>query len=494
MFLKQLIFIQIVLLSFWTISQETNVILPNLIDSVNLKVLNFSNGDPLKNIIFENQQPDFKSIWNSKIKKSQVLITKSGEYIYNSIALRDERNICPNNKKVITIELLKDKDLDKINISKNFFLEFFPSCTESADYALAQDSILLTGDQPYLKEEWSQDLQKINSTEHLRFFDFEEKDTLELPSYSGGPTRCMYNSYNDYFKSHQLSSKVLLSPNYNKFKSQLADYLAFNVKLNSNSTIQIYWQFENEKIEVNVFANELSYNEKNNISLLLRNNIPFPLYNGLYLNTKDTLKINVSENKNSIEKGRFSDIYDKYASSEFKNYIRFSQLEQNIFKCLNIKSKAKFISSKNNFTFDNEMINAKTSLFKVRCPGPINSIYALIPGLGIRQFKGLNINLEKRSKFLLRTSLTFATISIASKLISDHFYRLYLNNLSDSFSKNNYNSANSANKIYLSSAAVFASLFIVDFTWTFSLGLKSKKLQNETNREIKNLHNKDVWL
>jgi hypothetical protein len=493
MFLKRILLLHFFIVCFFSLAQETNIILPNLIDSVNLKSVNFSNGDPLY-IINQKENTDYEMLWQKNINKPEVLITQSGEFIYNYKSVIDKRNLCSNTKKIITIESLKNNLLVEINIPKNEYLNFSPSCTEAASYGIARDNFLLTGDLPFYFREWSHELQKMDSSLNIRLFDFKDKDTIPVPLYSGGPTRCAYASYNDYFKSHQLSSKVLLSPNYNKFKSQLTDYLAFNVKLNSNSTIQIYWQFENEKIEVNVFANDLSYNEKNNISLLLRNNIPFPLYDGLYLNTKDTLKIKVSDNKNSIEKGRFSDIYDKYASSEFKNYIRFSQLEQNVFKCLNIKSKAKFISSKNNFTFDNEMINAKTSLYKVRCPGPINSIYALIPGLGIRQFKGLNINLEKRSKFLLRTSLTFATISIASKLISDHFYRQYLNNLSDSFSKNNYNTANSANKIYLSSAAVFASLFIVDFTWTFSLGLKSKKLQHETNREIKNLHIKDVWL
>lgn len=493
MFLKRILLLQFYIVCFFSFAQETNIILPNLIDSVNLKTLIFSNGDPLY-IINQNENTEYEMLWQKNINKPEVLITRSGEYIYNYKSVIDKRNLCSNTKKIITIESLKNNLLVEINIPKNEYLNFSPSCTEAASYGIARDNFLLTGDLPFYFREWSHELQKMDSSLNIRLFDFKDKDTIPVPLYSGGPTRCAYASYNDYFKSHQLSSKVLLSPNYNKFKSQLTDYLAFNVKLNSNSTIRIYWQFENEKIDVNVFANELSYNEKNKINFLLRNNIPFPIYEGSYLNTKDTLNIKVTKNKNPIVKGRFSEIYDKYASSEFRNYIRFSQLEQNIFKCLNVKSKAKFISSKNNFTFDNEMINTKTSLYKVKCRGPVNSIYALIPGLGIRQFKGLNINLEKRSKLLLKTSITFATISIASKLISDHFYRLYLNNLSDPFSKNTYNTANSANKIYISSAAVFASLFIVDFSWTFSLGLKSKKLQHDTNREIENLHNKGVWL
>jgi hypothetical protein len=491
MFLKRILLLQFYIVCFFSFAQETNIILPNLIDSVNLKTLIFSNGDPLY-VINQNENTEYEMLWQKNINKPEVLITRSGEYIYNNKALIDNRNLCHINKEIISSTfLLKTQEI--LKMKANEYLLHSPACDQPAFYSKPRERMLMLGDLPsYLLE--GGDNGKMDSSLHIKSYNFDLNEVMDVPLYSGGPTRCIYTSYNDYFKSQQLSSKVLLSPSYNKFKSQLSDYLAFNVKLNPNSTIRIYWQFENEKIDVNVFANELSYNEKNKISLLLRNNIPFPIYEGSYLNTKDTLNIKVTKNKNPIVKGRFSEIYDKYASSEFRNYIRFSQLEQNIFKCLNVKSKAKFISSKNNFTFDNEMINTKTSLYKVKCRGPVNSIYALIPGLGIRQFKGLNINLEKRSKLLLKTSITFATISIASKLISDHFYRLYLNNLSDPFSKNTYNTANSANKIYISSAAVFASLFIIDFTWTFSLGLKSKKLQHETNREIKNLHNKGIWV
>jgi hypothetical protein len=85
-------------------------------------------------------------------------------------------------------------------------------------------------------------------------------------------------------------------------------------------------------------------------------------------------------------------------------------------------------------------------------------------------------------------------LSIVSKLISDHYYRLFLDNTSGAFAKINYTTANTSNKIYLASAGVFTTLLFVDFTWTFTLGLKSKKLQHQTNKALKKLHKNDIWL
>lgn len=494
MFLKQTFLFCFIINFSFAFAQETNIILPSLIDSVNLKVLNFSNGDLLNNVIYENEHPDFKVVWNKNITKPEVLITKSGEYIYNYKSLIDKRNLCPNNKKVITIELLKDNEINKIKNSKNFFLEFFPSCTESAYYEIAQDYLLLTGDRPFLKNEWSEDLQKLSSTEHIRYLNFNKIEILELPSYSGGPTRCVYETYTDYFKSNQLSSKVLLKPYYNKFKNQLSHYLAFHSDQFTDSSFQIFWKFENQKPVVYVKSNSLSGTVNYKIQSILEHNIPPPVYEGSYLNTKDTILVRIFKNNVRSTKGRFNEIYDSLASFEFKNHIRSSLLEQNLIKCMSVKSKVKFLHSENTFYFDNELRALESTLYKVKCPGPLKSIYAIIPGLGIRQFKGLNVNLEKKSKKILRASLTFATISIVSKLISDHYYRLFLDNSSGAFSKINYTTANTSNKIYLASAGIFTSLLFVDFTWTFALGLKSKKLQHQTNKGLRKLHKNDIWL
>lgn len=494
MFLKQTFLLCFIVYFSFAFGQETNIVLPNLIDSVNLKVINFSNGELLNKVIYQNEYPKYDSIWNRHIRKPEVLITKSGEYIYNYKALIDNRNLCPNNKKVITIKLLENNEINKIKISKNEYLLSSPSCSESANYDMPKDYFLLTGDRPFLFEDWSYDLNKINSTENIQYIDFKNKVIKNESSYSGGPTRCIYETYTEYFNNNQLSSKVLLKPYYNNFKNQLSNYLAFHSKQFKDSTIQLFWKFENQKSVIYVKSNSLSGNENYKIQSILERNIPLPVYEGSYLKTKDTLFIRIHKNDNRFTKGRFDKIYDTIASLEFKNHIRSSLLEQNIKKCMSIKAKAKFLHSNNTFYFDNELRAVESTLYKVKCPGPLKSIYAIIPGLGIRQFIGLKDKLEIKSKKILRASLTFATLSIVSKLISDHYYRLFLDNTSGAFAKINYTTANTSNKIYLASAGVFTTLLFVDFTWTFTLGLKSKKLQHQTNKALKKLHKNDIWL
>jgi hypothetical protein len=496
MFLKQTFLYSFLIYFSFAFAQETNIILPNLIDSVNLKVLNFSNGDLLNKVIYEKEQPDFKAVWEGNIKKPEVLITKSGEYIYNNIALRDKKNICPNNKKPVNTTFVKTyliNPTSEINLKTNKYLFHTPSCDQPSFYDILPRRMLILSDPPFDFIEGGDNGILVSSL-HIRAFDFDSIELWSLPSYSGGPTRCVYETYTDYFKSNQLSSKVLLKPFYNNFKSQLSNYLAFHSNKLTDSSIQIFWKFENQKPVVYVKSNSLSGTDNYKIQSILEHNIPPPVYEGSYLNTKDTLLVRIFKNNVRFTKGRFNEIYDSLASFEFKNHIRSSLLEQNLIKCMSVKSKVKFLHSKNTFYFDNELRALESTLYKVKCPGPLKSIYAIIPGLGIRQFKGLNVNLEKKSKKILRASLTFATMSIVSKLISDHYYRLFLENSSGAFSKINYTTANTSNKIYLASAGIFTSLLFVDFSWTFALGLKSKKLQHQTNKGLRKLHKNDIWL
>lgn len=495
MFLKQTFLICFIIYYSFAFAQETNILLPNLIDSVNLKVVNFSNGVPLDKIIYQNEHPKYDSIWNRHINKPEVLITKSGEYIYNNYALIDKKNVCPNNKKPInssfaTTYLIYTKQ--KIIIKNNEYLIYLPGCDQPGVYEKPRKRMLMLSDPRFDILEGG-DHGEVTS-KRIKIFDFDSVLIDNISSYSGGPTRCVYETYTDYFKSNQLSSKVLLKPYFNNFKNQLSNYLAFHSNKLTDSSIQIFWKFENQKPVVYVKSNSLSGTDNYKIQSILEHNIPPPVYEGSYLNTKDTLLVRIFKNNVRFTKGRFNEIYDSLASFEFKSHIRSSLLEQNLIKCMTIKTKVKFLHSMNTFYFDNELRALESTLFKVKCPGPLKSIYAIIPGLGIRQFKGLNVNLEKKSKKILRASLTFATMSIVSKLISDHYYRLFLDNSSGAFSKINYTTANTSNKIYLASAGVFTSLLFVDFTWTFALGLKSKKLQHQTNKGLRKLHKNDIWL
>ena len=97
-------------------------------------------------------------------------------------------------------------------------------------------------------------------------------------------------------------------------------------------------------------------------------------------------------------------------------------------------------------------------------------------------------------RILLSTSLSLAAIGIASKAISITFYNHFRYNLDGPDAAKNYKIANTSQKVFVVSSALYAGLALVDFTWTFSLGVKSKNLQHKTNKELRTMHKQNLWL
>ena len=497
MFLK-LFLIQIILINFFVFSQETNIVFPDLIDTFNLKVTNFKNGDPLL-IINVNENSDYKKTWQNNINKPEVLISKSGEYIYNYEALVDKRNLCRNNKKVIKIDL-NNNSFNTISIPKSDYLLHSPSCDEGeiAFYTLTNGHFLATGDYFHYFKESNHDRNKIDSTKNIKFIDFKNNKTESVPQYSGGPTRCNYLSYEDYFKYAPLSSKEILKPYYSEFIdkiSTLFSYFSYSFTSELKSKIEINWEFDDNSLNSNIISNELTLLEKNKIKLVLKNSIPSPIYKGNYLKTNDTVSISLKLNNKIFTKGELnSTFYELNSSQKFKRYVYNTNLGENINKCILLQSKAKYIHPKYNIQINNKSIEVEPTMYSVKCPGPLNSFYSIIPGLGLNQFKSSSYKIEKKSKLLLTSSISVALIGIVSKIISDTYYNSFIRNKNSSNSQSNYDIANNANKVFIVSSAVYSSLIVIDFTCTFSIGIKNKKTQRLTNKGLKNLHKQNLWL
>ena len=494
MFLK-LFLTQIILINFFVFSQETNIVLPKLIDTVNLKVKNFKNGDPLL-VINATENLDFEKTWQKNIFKPQVLITKSNEYIYNYAALVDKRNLCQNNKQVIKIDISKNYSFNTFSINKSDYLSHSPSCDsgEKAFYTLTNGNFLATGDLFHYFKESNHD-NKLDSTKNLQFIDFKNKIIESVPFYSGGPTRCNYLNYEDYFNYSSLTSKELLKPHYTNFINKVSKLISYTFNSELKSKIEIIWEFENNNLSSKIKSNELNVSEKNKINLLLKNTIPSPIYKGNYLKTNDTIIIILNINKDRYTKRELNrSFYELNSSQKFKEHVYNTKLGENINKCILLQSKAKYIQPKYNVQINNKSIEVEPTLYSVKCPGPLNSFYSIIPGLGLNQFKSSSYKIEKKSKLLLTSSISVAVIGIVSKMISDTYYNSFIRNKNSSNSQTNYNIANNANKVFIVSSAVYSSLIVIDFTCTFSIGIKNKKTQRQTNNGLKNLHKQNLWL
>jgi hypothetical protein len=496
MFLK-LFLIQLILINFFVFSQETNIVFPNLIDTVNLKVTNFKNGDPLLKINV-NENSDYKKTWHNNINKPEVLISKSGEYIYNYAALVDKRNLCRNNKKVIKIDL-NNNSFNTITIPKSDYLSHSPSCDTgeiafSTLYTLANGYFLATGDYFHYFIESNHD-NKLDSTKNIKFIDFKNNRIESVPQYSGGPTRCNYLSYEDYFNYATLTSKEILKPYYSEFINKISTLFSYSINSELKSKIEINWEFDKNYLSSNIISNELKLEEKNRIKLVLKNSIPSPIYKGNYLNTNDTVSISLKLNNKRFTKGELnSAFYELNSSEKFKKHVYNTKLGDNINKCILLQSKAKYIHPKYTIQINNKSIEVEPTMYSVKCPGPLNSFYSIIPGLGLNQFKSSSYKIEKKSKLLLTSSISVAVIGIVSKIISDTYYNSFIRNKNSSNSQSNYDIANNANKVFIVSSAVYSSLILIDFSCTFSIGIKNKKTQRLTNKGLKNLHKQNLWL
>ena len=104
------------------------------------------------------------------------------------------------------------------------------------------------------------------------------------------------------------------------------------------------------------------------------------------------------------------------------------------------------------------------------------------------------ITLTSMPAVLIGTAAATAAIGIASKAISISYYNRFRYNLDGPESAKNYQIANTSQKVFVVSSALYAGLALVDFTWTFSLGVKSKHYQHQANKELRLMHKQNLWL
>jgi hypothetical protein len=184
----------------------------------------------------------------------------------------------------------------------------------------------------------------------------------------------------------------------------------------------------------------------------------------------------------------------KTTSISFQNYLKVNSLGllKNLENCTNQGAKAKLRYPMNMLIYEGESVVSTQipSLKRVVCPGPVNALFSVIPGLGLYQFKQTGRSYRK----LLSVSLSLAAISIASKAVSISYYNRFRINIDGLDATKNYQIANTSQKVFVVSSALYAGLVLADFTWTFSLGVKSKNLQHKTNKELRQMHKQNLWL
>jgi hypothetical protein len=398
--------------------------------------------------------------------------------------VNDFKTLC---KEMPSITLLKNNGY--IN-SKPDYLWFSPSCKTSAFFDIAKGYYYGTYGSIHSQGEWSEEKMSVDTTQQYFFYDLGSLDVISVPLLSSAPIRCVYNSYSDYFQLNQNKYKELCPSSFLELTQSIRSNVQFETKLNSSVKIQLLFSF-NEKGELsqrilysdgkNVFNEEIGQS----MNKILR----FPYFDDLKIHTSDTLEFEIIPNTKSRLK---AELDLSKTSQQFRNHIKDSYLMAYLGTCKNMDAKALYKLPNNIITFTDSYYNETSSLHlrKVICPGPINALYSVIPGLGIYQFKQTGWSHRK----LLGTSITLAAIGITSKAISITYYNRFRYNLDGPESAKNYQIANTSQKVFVVSSALYAGLALVDFTWTFSLGVKSKHYQHEANKELRLMHKQNLWL
>ena len=138
------------------------------------------------------------------------------------------------------------------------------------------------------------------------------------------------------------------------------------------------------------------------------------------------------------------------------------------------------------FQVTNKIINGTSSndvsLIKhINNSGPLNSAYSLlIPGLG-----SLRVTDGERGSGIIKTFLLASIISAGSKIYSEHEYDKYLKTSPESDAIEHHELANTANKVFLISGGIAATIYIYDFFWTIGKGISNNKQSKVLKEKLK---------
>lgn len=497
----------IVLWQFYYFAQETNVLLPQKRFTTNhLKTTRFNDGSSLE-IVYESDE-NYTILWSKNVNQSQVLITDIGEYLYNYKAINDPRNLCQEGFKVIekidlqgiplrTILESKSSSANKFSqgqllISNSQVLIDSSDCQNKNDLRILIDPINSIGLKGELisNEVGQKSLPVLGYDNRLKNNQF-----ITAINYNTGlPVRCVeVMDYNNLFSKNIFSYRSLRLENLEKVTDSLRWIIQNSHKVDGTTNVMLIMEFnELGKFTTKSFTNP-TYSELDVIIKFVKDNLERPFYQSINIKTIDTLTFSIVPNTKRIER---NELYYSNFSSQFTNFIKDKALQEYINSCIKLKPRALYKLPNNIVTFASPFESSYTfpSLKKVICPGPINSLLSFIPGLGIYQFNQTNLVFNNPHRILLGTSLSLAAIGIASKAISISYYNRFRYNLDGPDAAKNYQIANASQKVFVVSSALYAGLALVDFTWTFSLGVKSKNLQHKTNKELRTMHKQNLWL
>ena len=494
-------------LSTYSYSQNYNVVLPlGEISLKNNKSTTFQKGDEL--LVIKQSDKDFALIWvSAQIKKPAVLITDNNEYLYNSYAINDERNICSGkNEVVLGLDQLKGiSGTKKYNIDHQHYLYFSHSgmlLEDDSDCSnfvkvLIEDTTCYIGLRGDLKLTSNND--KVISAVGYNELVTNKLFKTQLKYDTGLPVRCIsVINYDEYFSKSKLTYKQLIPLEYDRIYQSLKNCVHPNSKFGlRRMNFNAYLEFDNGQNRSFIKGGIRQSNFKEEILQQLLQASTYPFYNETFIKTIDTFQISLTR-KNILKNNRValknynmnwvSSYFDQKEWKDVSGIIHSNMNKRPIFGEAEVnnvyKMKYIFYLPKYELKINNEKIAPSISYVDhVQFSGPVNALKSIYPGSGYRAlYKDRLTNIWTK----ITPGIIFVAGIIIPKMISNNYYAKYTNNFMDPAGSRYYNIANVSNRIFFISVLSYASLFSVDFTFTIIRGLKNKKNEKKINQDLNN--------
>jgi hypothetical protein len=458
---------------------DTNYFYPTWMSN-NLKVNTFRNGEEIyeaKNISdFINRALNFEPVFIKKESDSGL------EYYYNWYAINDPRGIAPIGYTIPTPNDFKRYyNPNKIKFNSIGYIDIEEEIIEYSDNNI------------YL---WTNTATKnlINHSDAL-FYDANKRivESANLPFQmgSGLNVRCI-EDLGQSIKTKNYNYKLLLPKEYKSIVLNLVSDVRSQHDFKNGDKVVLKGQIGFNRAGYNIsslynfesigFTFRKQDDLKSQLNQELLNFNSKPQYKGQVINSETDFNL-LLDYQESFSKKKRIDTLDMNKLLVY-NYRLIDRAKTFDFKCSVIEKRM-------TLNEDNKVINEdiSKSITSFKSKGPIYALGSVFPGLGLALITSENYNSSSRISFntkLLLSSFSLGTISLVSKLFSNHFYKNYRNDLFSTKASENYNKANVYHKVFLTSGIGYCILGAIDFTWTISIGVKNKIFQAKLNNQVRN--------
>lgn len=423
-------------------------------------------------------------------------------YFYNWFAINDSRQITLPKHYIIPSK----QDIQKLKeLNYNFVFNSFSSgntVSFSPIGSIAFDDQCIIFEDNSSATYWARDAYDreygntfvINSESSNRALSISESVALKQDGY---PLR-LVRPISTFIKDTILDYASLLPDEvYSIFSSSSKKVMQeFRAEENYSALFNFQLSFDTKGVNKSTSNNcFIEYSKSNSIELPKDffnqgiNALRAPFYGEGFIKSDARLRFELKK-QTKKSPGFFNDKIDKLSAIQNTSAITKSMRRTSAYQF-----KAFYNFSESTITHPKTMVLANYNnaeilvreryLNKVNAKGPLYSVLAVVPGLGIQTIRKKQWS-RKDSPNLYYYSIPVGALAATSLIISRARYAKYKNSIDNINDDRVYRTATFFNKAAIVTGGAYAILGLIDFTATFSIGASNKYHQRKINKFIRN--------